>query len=68
MTLIPRPNSKIPLDDGRRSPVEKDALMHRPDSFVLPTDDDLPVLTDMVDRPSARFIGDAAPIIPETDH
>lgn len=49
MTPHPKTELEIPLDDEDGEVlIEKAALMHRPDSFVTPDDDDLPVLTDVV--------------------
>ena len=62
----PKTELEIPLDDEDGEVlIEKAALMHRPDSFVAPDDDDLPVLTDVVDERVEPFIGDADPIILE---
>lgn len=66
MTPHPKTELEIPLDDEDGEVlIEKAALMHRPDSFVAPDDDDLPVLTDVVDERVEPFIGDAATIILE---
>ena len=66
MTPQPKAELEIPLDDeDGEGLIEKAAQTHRPDSFTAPEDDDLPVLTDVVDERVEPFIGEAEPIMLE---
>lgn len=65
MTSHPKTELEIPLEDEDGDVlIEKAAaLMHRHERLIAADDDDLPVLTDVVEERIEPFIGERAPIV-----